>query len=121
MLKQIRFDNQVVIITGSGAGLGRCYAHAFATRGAKLVINDFGKMKDPVTGKMRYSADVVVEEIRKKGGEAVPNYSNVIDGGPAIVKTALDAYGRIDVLVNNAGIIRDKSFHKQTFNQWDIV
>ena len=107
----IRFDGQCVVITGAGGGLGRAYAHLLAARGASVVVNDPGGDVHG-SGDNRNAADSVVEEIRDAGGEAVAEYSSVAtpDGGLAIVETALDAYGRVDALIHNAGILRDRSF-----------
>lgn len=107
--EKVSLKGKVVIITGSGAGLGRAHALAFAKAGAKVVVNDF---KDPET---------VVNEIKKAGGEAVGDKSNVVTQAEQIVKTALDTYGRIDILVNNAGILRDRSFAKITDEEWFAV
>lgn len=119
MSNDIRFDNQVVIVTGAGAGLGRSHALEFARRGAKVVVNDLGGAVDG-SGQGSTAADKVVEEIRSQGFEAVANYDSV-EHGDKVVQTALDNYGRIDVLVNNAGILRDKSFAKMSNQDWDLV
>lgn len=115
----VRFDERVVIVTGAGNGLGRCHALEFANRGAKVVVNDLGgsALGD---GASKSAADQVVEEIIASGGEAVANYDSVTDGDK-IVQTALDNFGRIDIVVNNAGILRDKSFSKMTDDDWDLV
>ena len=115
-------EGRVVVVTGSGGGLGRQHALLFAQRGAKVVINDLGGSRDG-TGGGSEMADNVVREITEAGGEAVANYDNVAtpDGGRAIVQSALDAFGRIDVVVNNAGILRDVTFAKMTDEQWDAV
>lgn len=107
--EKVDLTGQVVIITGAGAGLGRSHALWFARYGASVVVNDF---KDPHS---------VVEEIKKLGGKAVADSHNVVTDGEAIVKTALDAFGRLDVLVNNAGILRDKLFLKMTDAEWDQI
>ncbi|OCK86022.1 NAD(P)-binding protein [Lepidopterella palustris CBS 459.81] len=106
--ENVDFKGKVVLITGAGAGLGRAYALLFAKLGAKVVVNDL------------VNPDDVVQEIQKMGGEAIPNKANVIDGD-AVVKSAIDAYGRIDVLINNAGILRDKAFTNMDDKLWDIV
>ncbi|CAH0481053.1 unnamed protein product [Peronospora belbahrii] len=106
----LRYDGQVAIITGSGAGIGRCYALLFADRSAKVVVNDVNKD----------SADSVVSEITAKGGIAVANYDSVTDGDK-VVATAITKFGRVDILVNNAGILRDVSFIKMTKAQWNQV
>ncbi|XP_036884893.1 peroxisomal multifunctional enzyme type 2 [Sturnira hondurensis] len=119
MASPLRFDGQVVLITGAGGGLGRAYALAFAERGASVVVNDLGGDIRGV-GKGSLAADKVVEEIRRKGGKAVANYDSV-EAGEKIVKTALDAFGRIDIVVNNAGILRDRSFSRVSDEDWDII
>jgi NAD(P)-dependent dehydrogenase (short-subunit alcohol dehydrogenase family) len=115
-------EGRVVVVTGAGGGLGRQHALLFAARGAKVVVNDLGGARDG-TGAGSEMADRVVKEILDAGGEAVANYDSVAtsEGGEAIVHTALDAFGRIDVVVNNAGILRDASFAKMTDEQWDMV
>lgn len=115
----MRFDGKVVIITGAGAGLGRVYALDFASKGAKVVVNDLGGSKGGQGGDAKV-ADAVVAEIKAKGGEAVANYNSVVDGA-AIVKTAIDTFGRIDIVVNNAGILRDAAFHKMTEQDYDLI
>ncbi|MFZ5565349.1 MAG: SDR family NAD(P)-dependent oxidoreductase [Thermodesulfobacteriota bacterium] len=120
---EIRFDDRVAIITGAGGGLGRAYALELARRGAKVVVNDLGGARDG-TGKASASAaDKVVEEIKAAGGQAVANYDNVAtpEGGENIVKSALDAFGTVDIVINNAGILRDKSFLKMEPENWDAV
>ncbi len=121
-MSQIRFDGRVAIITGAGAGLGRTYALEFAKRGAKVVINDLGGARDG-SGASKSAADTVVDEIKKAGGQAVANYDSVATpaGGENIVKTAMDAFGKVDILINNAGILRDKSILKMSEEEWDIV
>jgi 3-hydroxyacyl-CoA dehydrogenase/3a,7a,12a-trihydroxy-5b-cholest-24-enoyl-CoA hydratase len=119
MSGELRFDDRVAIVTGAGNGLGRAHALMFAARGAKVVVNDLGGgMKGD--GQSSAAADRVVAEIKEAGGEAVANYDSVEDG-EAIVQTALDAFGRVDIVVNNAGILRDKSFHKLEDGDWDLV
>ncbi|WP_433695146.1 SDR family NAD(P)-dependent oxidoreductase [Paraburkholderia phenoliruptrix] len=109
----IRFDGKVAIVTGAGAGLGRAHALAFAARGAKVVVNDFGGARDG-TGGSSQAALAVVEEIRQAGGTAMADGANVSDSEQvqAMVKRAVTEFGRVDILVNNAGILRDKSFSK---------
>lgn len=114
-----RFDDRVVVITGAGAGLGRTHALEFARRGAKVVVNDLGGGAHG-GGSGQESADAVVEEILATGGEAVANYDSV-ENGEAIIRTALDNYDRVDVVVNNAGILRDSSFAKMTDEDWDLI
>jgi len=120
---EIRFDGRVAIVTGAGRGLGRAYALELARRGARVVVNDPGVARDgsgEVTGAV---ADEVVAEIRALGGEAVANYDSVTtpEGGERIVQTAIDAFGRVDILINNAGILRDKSFANMTPEMWEAV
>jgi NAD(P)-dependent dehydrogenase (short-subunit alcohol dehydrogenase family) len=118
----IRFDDQVAIVTGAGGGLGRAYARALAERGARVVVNDLGCARDG-TGDAHDSADAVVAEIRAAGGQAVANYDSVatMEGGERIVQAARQAFGRVDILINNAGIIRDKTFPKLTPEMWAEV
>ena len=106
------FDGKVAIITGAGGGLGRQHALLLASRGALVVVNDLGGAVDG-TGSDKGAAERVVDEIKAAGGEAVADTNSVStpEGGAAIVQTAIDAFGKIDVLVNNAGILRDKAFH----------
>jgi NAD(P)-dependent dehydrogenase (short-subunit alcohol dehydrogenase family) len=115
-------DGKVVIITGAGGGIGREHALAMAKEGASLVINDLGGTRDGGGGGSAM-ADQVVDEIKALGAEAAPNYDNVasVEGGENILKTALDAFGQVDCVVNNAGILRDKSFAKTTEDLWDPV
>lgn len=118
----ITFDGRVAIITGSGGGLGKTYALELARRGARVVVNDLGGSVDG-SGGSSMAADAVVEEIEAAGGEAVANYDSVAtaDGGANIVRTAMDAFGTVDVLINNAGILRDKSFAKMSTDEIDAV
>ena len=103
MADELRYDGKVVIITGAGAGLGRSHALLFAKRGAKVVVNDLGGSHTGA-GKSSAAADKVVAEIKEAGGQAVANYDSVEDGDK-IVKTAVDAFGRIDVVVNLLSLI----------------
>ncbi len=121
-MSEIRFDNRVAIVTGAGGGLGRTYALDLASRGATVIVNDLGGRPDG-TGESRSMADTVVEEIRKNGGEATANYDSVAtpQGGESIVRAALDGFGRLDILINNAGILRDKSFAKLPAEDLEIV
>ena len=121
-MAQIDFDGRVAVVTGAGGGLGRQHALLLASRGAKVVVNDVGGSRDG-TGGGSEMADQVVAEIADAGGEAVANYDGVHtwDGGQQIVQTALDAFGRIDVVVNNAGILRDVSFANLDEQQLDLV
>ncbi|KAJ1921179.1 hypothetical protein H4219_000777 [Mycoemilia scoparia] len=116
---ELRFDGKVVIVSGAGGGLGRAYAHLFARHGANVVVNDLGIIKTK-SGAQLKAADVVVDEIRKAGGKAVANYDSVEDG-EKVVETALKNFGRLDVVVNNAGILRDRSFLRMTDADWDMV
>jgi len=115
-------DGKVAIITGAGAGIGRAHAHLFAREGAKVVVNDVGGTRDG-TGTDATPANRVVEEIRAAGGTAVADHHTVAtaEGAAALVRGAVDAFGRVDVLVNNAGILRDKSFLKMDEAMWDEV
>jgi NAD(P)-dependent dehydrogenase (short-subunit alcohol dehydrogenase family) len=115
-------DGKVAIVTGSGGGIGRAHAMLMASEGAKLLINDLGGTRDGA-GNDASAANQVAEEIKKAGGQAVPNYASVAtsEGAAAIVKAAVDAFGRADILVNNAGILRDKSFLKMDEPMWDTV
>ncbi len=109
----VRFDGRVAVVTGAGGGLGREHALEFGRRGASVVVNDLGGSVDG-SGGGASMADAVVEEIRAAGGTAVASYDSVSspEGGEGIVATALDQFGRVDVVVNNAGILRDKTFAK---------
>ncbi len=119
----IRFDGRVAIVTGAGGGLGRDYALELAKRGAKVVVNDLGGAPDGSGEGAKTPADRVVAEIREAGGEAVANYDSVAtaDGGKAIVDAAIESYGKVDILINNAGILRDKTLAKMTQEDWDTV
>ena len=121
-MHKIDFKGRVAIVTGAGAGLGKDYAVELARRSAKVVVNDLGVARDG-SGSDSAVADRVVEEIRSFGGEAVANFDNVAtaQGGENIVKTAVDAFGKVDILVNNAGILKDRSFAKMSPEEWDAV
>ena len=112
-MSEIRFDDRVAVITGAGGGLGKTYALELARRGARVVVNDLGGAADG-TGGSSSMADATVKEITEAGGTAVANYDSVAtpEGGEAIVKTALDNFGQVDIVINNAGILRDKTFVK---------
>lgn len=114
----IRFENRVAVITGAGEGIGRDYALDLAKRGAKVVVNDIGR-----DGAGKSSAQKVVEEILQEGGLAVASLETVatMDGGKKIIETALDHFGRVDILINNAGVLRDRTFLKMTEQEWDEV
>ncbi len=111
-MTDLGFDGKVAIITGAGGGLGRQHALLLASRGALIVVNDLGGAVDG-TGSDKGAAERMVEEIKAAGGEAVANTASVAtpEGGEEIVQAAIDAYGRVDIVINNAGILRDKAFH----------
>ena len=121
-MSEIRFDGRTAVITGAGGGLGRTYAIDLAARGANVVVNDLGGAADG-TGGGSSMADAVVKEISEAGGNAVANYDSVStpEGGEAIVQSALDAFGGLDVVINNAGILRDKTFAKLAPEELEIV
>ena len=118
----IRFDGKVAIVTGAGGGLGRCHALELAKRGAKVVINDLGGAVDG-TGGNSAAAEAVVKEITAAGGTAIANGASVTDdaGVAHLVKQTMDAWGRIDILIANAGILRDKSFGKMELADFNAV
>ena len=111
-MAELGFDGKVAIITGAGGGLGREHALLLASRGALVVVNDLGGAVDG-TGSDEGAAERVVDEIKAAGGEAVADTNSVAtpEGGAAIVQTAIDAFGKVDIVINNAGILRDKAFH----------
>ncbi|MDD3717194.1 MAG: SDR family oxidoreductase [Actinomycetota bacterium] len=121
-MAEVRFDDRVAVVTGAGGGLGREYALLLASRGAKVVINDLGGAFDG-TGSGHTAAEQVCQEIKDAGGEAVPNFDSVADweGASNIIKTAIDTWGKIDILINNAGILRDKSFIKMEMEDYEKV
>ena len=118
----ISFNSQVAIVTGAGGGLGRCHALELARRGAKVVVNDLGGAMDGSGGSSE-AAESVVAEIKAVGGEAIANGGSVSDRSCAqsMVDDAMNAWGRVDVLINNAGILRDKSFSKMTLDDFEMV
>jgi NAD(P)-dependent dehydrogenase (short-subunit alcohol dehydrogenase family) len=115
-------EGKVVVITGAGGGIGREHALDMAKEGARVVVNDLGGARDGTGGGTAMS-DKVVEEIKTAGGEAVASYDSVatVEGASNIVKTAVDAFGQLDVCVNNAGILRDKTLSKMDEQMWDVV
>ncbi len=121
-MADLRFDGKVAIVTGSGGGLGRQHALELARRGAKVVVNDLGGSVDGSGGGSEASHKVV-EEIKAAGGEAIANGSSVTDdaGVALMVKQAMDAWGRIDILIANAGVLRDKSFAKMDIPDFEFV
>ena len=121
-MAELGFDGKVAIITGAGGGLGRQHALLLAARGALVVVNDLGGAVDG-TGASTGAAQAVVEEITAAGGEAVADTNSVatVEGGEAIVQSAVDAFGRVDIVVNNAGILRDRSFPNMTPDLVDPV
>jgi len=121
-MSDIRFDGRVAVITGAGGGLGKTYALEIGRRGGKVVVNDLGGATDG-SGGGSSMADQVVKEITEAGGEAVANYDSVStpEGGEAIIKTATDNFGKVDIVINNAGILRDKTFAKLSPEELEIV
>ncbi|MGH6999505.1 MAG: SDR family NAD(P)-dependent oxidoreductase [Phenylobacterium sp.] len=121
-MADIRFDGKVAIVTGAGGGLGRQHALELARRGAKVVVNDLGGSVDG-SGGSSSAADAVVAEIKAAGGEAISNGSSVTDdaGVALMIKQAMDTWGRIDILIANAGILRDKSFSKMDISDFELV
>lgn len=118
----IRYDGRVAVITGAGHGLGRSYALYLAERGARILVNDLGGSTDGQGNDTR-AADSVVDEIRGLGGEAAANHDSVAtaEGGETIVKAALDAFGKVDIVINNAGILRDASLAKMSPDNFDAL
>jgi NAD(P)-dependent dehydrogenase (short-subunit alcohol dehydrogenase family) len=118
----ITFDGRIAIVTGAGGGLGREYALELGRRGAMVVVNDLGGGVDG-SGSSQSAADLVVDEIKEAGGDAVASYDSVAtrEGGAAIVQAALDSFGGVDIVINNAGILRDKSFANMTLDEVDAV
>ncbi|TPX74533.1 hypothetical protein CcCBS67573_g04196 [Chytriomyces confervae] len=119
-MSQLRFDGRVVVVTGAGGGLGKVYAQFFASRGASVVVNDLGGSRTGDGTGNHKAADIVVNEIIAAGGKAVANFDSVEDGDK-IIATAIKAFGRVDIVINNAGILRDKSFSRMTDEDWDLI
>jgi NAD(P)-dependent dehydrogenase (short-subunit alcohol dehydrogenase family) len=121
-MSDIRFDGRVAVITGAGGGLGRTYALEIARRGGKVVVNDLGGKADG-TGASHSMADTVVKEITEAGGEAIANYDSVStpEGGEAMIQAAVERFGTVDIVINNAGILRDKSFVKLSPEELGVV
>ncbi|MGJ7528101.1 SDR family NAD(P)-dependent oxidoreductase [Variovorax sp. GB1P17] len=115
-------EGKVVVVTGAGGGIGRDIALAMASNGAKVIVNDIGAALDGAGGSAG-PAQQVVDEIRAAGGQAVPNTDSVADAASAarIVECAVESFGRIDAVINNAGILRDRFFHKMSVDEWDAV
>ena len=121
-MADVSFENRVAIVTGAGNGLGKAYALELGKRGAKVVVNDLGGAVDG-SGSANSPADDVVNEIIENGGEAVANYDSVAtkDGGESIVQTAIDSFGTVDAVINNAGILRDKSFANMSEEEFSLI
>jgi 3-hydroxyacyl-CoA dehydrogenase/3a,7a,12a-trihydroxy-5b-cholest-24-enoyl-CoA hydratase len=118
-MPELRFEDRVVVITGAGQGLGRTYAEALARRGAKLVVNDLGGRPDG-SGSDASLAEQAAQALRGLGADAVANTDSVVDGG-RIVQQAMDTFGRLDIVINNAGVLRDRAFHNMSLGDWDAV
>ena len=121
-MSNVNFENRTVIVTGAGNGLGKAYALELGSRGAKVVVNDLGGSVDG-SGSASSPADDVVNEIIKNGGEAIANYDSVAtkEGGESIVQSALDNFGTVDAVINNAGILRDKSFANMSEDELSLI
>lgn len=121
-MSEVRYDGKTVIVTGGGGSLGRAYCLLFASRGANVVVNDLGGSYTG-EGASQSAADKVVEEIKAAGGNAIASYESVseMDSAEKTIKAGVDAFGRVDILINNAGILRDKSFAKMEEDDWDKI
>lgn len=121
-MSELRFDDKVAIVTGAGIGLGKAYAIQLAARGAKVLVNDagLGLNGKPIEGATSNPADAVVAEIKAAGGQAVANYDTAVEGDK-VVKAAVDAFGTVDIVINNAGFLRDISFMKMETEDWDLI
>ena len=121
-MAELSFEGRVAVVTGAGNGLGRAYALELARRGCAVCVNDLGGgMKgEAADGETERPADVVVAEISSAGGKAVANYDSV-EQGENIIATAVEAFGRVDILINNAGILRDRSFRRMADQDWDLI
>jgi 3-hydroxyacyl-CoA dehydrogenase/3a,7a,12a-trihydroxy-5b-cholest-24-enoyl-CoA hydratase len=119
-ISSLRFDDRVAIVTGAGGGLGRAHALLLGSRGCKVVVNDLGGSMHGGEGGSSSPAEKVVAEIQALGGQAVASYDSV-ENGEAIVKTALETFGRVDIVINNAGILRDTTFQKMSEDDWEKI
>ena len=115
--QKLRFDGQVALVTGAGRGLGREHALLLASRGCKVVVNDLGAAYDGTGQATGHVADEVVAEIEAAGGTAVANYDSVAEG-EAVVAAAISAFGRLDIVVNNAGILTPETWSELTLESW---
>jgi NAD(P)-dependent dehydrogenase (short-subunit alcohol dehydrogenase family) len=122
-MSEFQFENRVAVVTGAGGGLGRAHALMLAARGAKVVVNDLGGNPDGSGDASSSMADKVLEEIKAAGGEATANYDSVDswEGGESIIKTAIDAYGKLDIVINNAGILRDRTMLNMSSEEYNRV